>query len=211
MDRRTWIAGYRVLFALLTLIAIGYQFLDGADNPDFRPLNFFSFFTIQSNLFAAAVLLSGARRDGQAPPSPTVDLVRGAAVLSLSLTGLVYGVLLAGYQEELQTTIPWVDTVLHRVMPLVMIADWLFDPPRTRIDLRRALPWLAYPVVYLVYSLVRGPFVDWYTYAFLDPDAAGGYVGGALYCVGITAGFLLGTWLIVWVGRRLRLTTAESG
>ena len=85
------------------------------------PANCFSFFTIQSNLFAAIVLLWSAFGD-------VSDRVRGAAVLYLSITFVVYGVLLAGYQQEFQTTTPWVDTVLHRVMPLVVIFDWLIVP-----------------------------------------------------------------------------------
>jgi hypothetical protein len=36
------------------------------------------------------------------------------------------------YQEELQITIPWVDTVVHKILPLVMVADWLIAPPRSR-------------------------------------------------------------------------------
>lgn len=97
----------------------------------FRPSNFFSFFTIQSNLFAAAVLFTGglglARGDER-----RWNLVRGAAVLYMFTTGVVYGLLLIGYQEALQTHIPWVDTTLHRVIPLVMVADWLLIPPGDR-------------------------------------------------------------------------------
>ena len=42
-------------------------------------VNFFSFFTIQSNVFAAAVLLAGALFTPAAPR--TWDLVRGAATM----------------------------------------------------------------------------------------------------------------------------------
>ena len=129
-----WVLAYRALFALAILVAVVVQFWDRFPLPTFRPSNFFSFFTIQSNLFAAAVLLWGASGP-RAQEGPTADLIRGAAVTYLSITGVVYGVLLAGYQEALQTTIPWVDTVLHKLIPLVMVFDWLVDPPR------RAIPW----------------------------------------------------------------------
>jgi hypothetical protein len=55
---------------------------------------------------------------------------------------------------------------------------------------------LIYPMLYLVYSLIRGPIVDWYRYPFLDPDEAGGYLGVALYSVGITVGIGLFSWII---------------
>lgn len=52
-----WVRIYRVLFALLTLVAIAWQFSRGRTGTGARPANFFSYFTIESNLFAAAVLL----------------------------------------------------------------------------------------------------------------------------------------------------------
>jgi hypothetical protein len=200
-----WISVYRVVFALATLVAMAYQYIDRVDLPDFRTANFFSFFTIQSNIFAAGVLLYGAFRVQRGSRTPTFDLVRGAAVLYMSITGVVYGLLLSGYQEELQTAIPWVDTVVHRLIPLVMVVDWLIDGPSTRIELRRALVWLAYPMLYLVYSLIRGPIVDWYPYPFLDPDEAGGYLGVFVYSVAIAAGTLLFIWLLVMYGQRVQL------
>ena len=48
------------------------------------------------------------------------------------------------------------------------------DRPVRRIGFRTALPWLGVPLVYVAYSLLRGPLVDWYPYPFLDP-ADGGY------------------------------------
>ena len=203
MTRESWIALYRVGFSALALVAIGYQFADGrGNNPDFRTVNFFSFFTIQSNLYAVAILLLAVLIDRRGRPSPTFDLFRGAAVLYMVTTGIVYGLLLSGYQEELQTTLPWVDTVVHRVMPIVLVADWLIGPPRTAIDVRRAAKWLIYPLVYVTYSLIRGPVVDWYPYPFLDPDEAGGYGGVLLYCVAIALGIGLFATVVAWTSRR---------
>ena len=204
-----WVRGYRVAFALLTLLAIAVQ-LQRSINSGFSAANFFSFFTIESNLIAVAVLLWAASRDTARRSPFAVDLIRGAAVLYMSITGVVYGLLLAGLQQELQTTIPWVDIVVHRLMPLVMVADWLIDPPHGRIELRRALVWLAYPLLYAVYSLIRGPIVKWYPYPFLNPDHVGGYGVVALYCLGIAAGTLLFTWLVVIVGARLRVVVSGA-
>lgn len=209
MSQQWWVRGYRVAFAALALAAIVVQ-LTRSTSTGFSPANFFSFFTIESNLIAVGVLLWTASGDAERRPSSTVDLIRGAAVLYMSITGIIYGVLLAGYQQELQTTIPWVDTVLHRVIPVVMVADWLIDPPRAAIELRRALLWLAYPLLYAAYSLIRGPLVHWYPYPFLDPGHAGGYGVVALYCVGIAVGTLLFTRLVVAIGGTLRLVAAKS-
>ena len=121
----------RLAFATLAVVAMTYQFAATTDTT-FKQANFFSFFTIQSNILGvvalfALVLVPHARR------TPLLDGARSAAVLYMAITGVVFALLLAGLQEELQTTIPWVDFVVHKLMPIVLVADWLVDPPRHRL------------------------------------------------------------------------------
>lgn len=205
MSKQSIVVGYRLAFAVLGIVAMTVQLVDVWNSPG-NPGNFFSFFTIESNMLAAAVLLFGAAQPDVHGRSQTIDLVRGAAVLYMTVTFVVYGVLLSGYQKELQTTIPWVDTVVHRILPIVVFLDWIVVPPSMRLTWRRVAPfWLLGPFAYLVYSLIRGPIVDWYPYPFLNPDKVGGYPGVAAYAVGIGTLAALGTWLIVWIGQRVRL------
>ncbi len=121
----------RLATALLILAAIVVQ-LFNPDDPWAVAANFFSFFTIQSNLFAAVVLIVVAAR-AAAPRSPRLDVIRGAATLYLLITGVVFALLLSNIPEDLQLTLPWVDTVLHQVAPILIVLDWLVDPPRSRI------------------------------------------------------------------------------
>ena len=80
MDRRLALALFRLLFAAATVVAIAYQLAELAAAGTLVPLNFLSYFTIQSNLIAAAVFLLGAaRRDTE--PTRGWELVRGAAVV----------------------------------------------------------------------------------------------------------------------------------
>jgi hypothetical protein len=64
---------------------------------------------------------------------------------------------------------------------------------------------MAFPLVWLAYTLVRGPIVDWYPYPFLNPANVGGYVGVTAYCIAIALGFFAFVWLILALGRRVRL------
>ena len=50
--------------------------------------------------------------------------------------------------------------------------------------------FIIFPVVYGVYSLIRGPIVDWYPYPFLDPRGSG-YVPLAIGLVVLVVAFLL--------------------
>ncbi|MGH3041842.1 MAG: Pr6Pr family membrane protein, partial [Gaiellaceae bacterium] len=129
--------------------------------------NFFSFFTIQTNILAAAMLALAAvvpRRER----SRLFDAVRGAIALYISITGVVFALLLSGLQEELDTHIAWVDFTVHKLIPIVFVLDWLVDPSRHRFPLRLGLAWLSYPLVWFAYTLVRGASEDWYPYPFVD-------------------------------------------
>jgi hypothetical protein len=73
--------------------------------------------------------------------------------------------------------LPWVNIVLHYIMPVVMVVDWLVLPPKTTLSLQQTAYWLIYPLVYLVYTLVRGAAVGFYPYPFLNPATAGALAG----------------------------------
>lgn len=179
---------YRVGFGLLALAAIGYQFLDLAAKGTLNPVNFLSYFTIQSNLIGIATLFVAAVTPHDQPRG-RVDLLRGAAAVYLTVTLVVFALLLSG--TNVDTAVPWVNTVVHQLFPIVVIADWLIDPPSAAIPFRRSLVWLAYPLAWVGYTLVRGALSGWYPYPFLDP-ANGGYPTVAIYVVTILAfGILL--------------------
>lgn len=191
------VAAYRIGVAVLTAVALGFTAYRSSLSGGLG--NFFSFFTILSNILGTLVFLAGgaalaARRAG-AP-----DLLRGAAALYLVITGIVYGIALAHYDTP--EVIPWVNVVVHRVTPAVFAVDWLIDPPRPAPRFPRALVWLVFPMLYLLYTLVRGAVIDWYPYPFLDPRVHG-YAAVAVGCVLVAAAFVAVAWLLCWVaGRR---------
>jgi len=192
----------RIGFGLLILAAISFMIWTLIDEGTFNPLNFFTFFTILSNLLAMTILLEGGRRQLAGEP-PLSDLWRGAAVVYMTVTYIVFAVLLRDLQEELQTHVAWVDSVLHRVAPIVLMVDWLIEPPHQPIPFRRALVWLGFPLAWTAFTLIRGAIDGRYPYPFLDP-ANGGYGVVALYCVAIFVLFLGVTWVVATVGTALR-------
>ena len=195
---------FRLVMATLVFVAIASQVNTLINYDRFTASNFFSFFTIESNIFAAGVFLYMALRPGRSSePSLVVDMVRGAAVVYMSLTGIVFALLLADIQADLQLTTPWVDTVLHRIMPVAVVLDWLLAPPRSKLTYRRSALWLLFPLVYLAYSLIRGPIVDWYPYPFLDPDTDG-VTGIVLNAIGIFVCVSLLAAATTWVGNTMR-------
>ncbi len=171
-QRRRLLALARLAFGVLTIVAMAVQYAHRANPSAFYTTNFFSFFTNESNLFAAGLLLYGAYRGlrpgGQAS-SPAYDLLRGAAVIYMTITGAVFVLLLSGSNES----VPWANAVVHYVMPVVIVLDWLIDPPRSRITRGRVSSWLIFPLVYFSYTLIRGAIVGWYPYPFLNVTTKG--------------------------------------
>ena len=70
-------AALRVAFAILGLAAIAYQMLDLAGKGTLDPVNFFSYFTIQSNLIGIAALLWAATAGQARQPSARLVPRRG--------------------------------------------------------------------------------------------------------------------------------------
>lgn len=188
----------RVLLALLGFSALVTEVAVLVERGQFVPGNFFSFFTVEGNAFAVAVLLVSA----VAPRSRRLDLFRGASTLYMLTTIVVFTLLLSDLDPELLTAVPWDNTVLHYLMPIGVTLDWLLEPPHQRIPFRSALVWLVVPLAYVGYSLVRGEIVGWYPYPFLDP-ADGGWSEVAAVSVGIAVVVAFFAWVVTRVRPRV--------
>jgi hypothetical protein len=182
VNKKRFVITYRLGFAFLIPVTVAFQMaysLEHATN--FSLVNFFSYFTIQSNFFAAVVLLMSAYVLWKRKKDRQLESLRGAATLYMVVTGIIYNLLLRG--DSLGTLLPWVNDILHRVFPVVMLFDWLYYPPARKFTAKEALTWLIYPVAYAVYTLVHGPFArHWYPYPFINV-ALHGYGRVAMNCL----------------------------
>lgn len=185
----------RLILALIALTAIGQQ-LTLHVAASFSALNFFSYFTNLSNIFAIFVLLLSVFSNN----SRLRDLARYLSTVNMIVVGLVFAVLLR--DVDLGALLPWVNFVLHYVMPVAIVLDWLVAPPVSKLNPRQALLAFAFPAMYLVYVMVRGAGTGWYPYPFLNPENVGGYGAVASYSLGITAIFFLASWALTTVGNR---------
>ncbi len=165
-----WIRAYRLGFGVLGVVALLWIPVRNIDSATFSLTNYLSYFTIESNILGVIVLLVGGLL---APPGPRWQTFRGAVTLYMLITMVVYAVLLAGI--DVMLTDKWINDVEHRLIPVVLLLDWLLVPMTTRLrpTLELIGLWLIFPVVYGVYCLIRGPIVDWYPYPFIDPRVQG--------------------------------------
>lgn len=180
-------------------------------------VNFLSFFTILSNAATVVVLaiaavwfLTPGRRSGAGEPAPLAFALAAVSTYMI-VTGIVYNLLLRGIElPQGAAPIPWSNEVLHLIAPLVLLVDVLFAPRR------RALPWraiggiLIFPIVWVVYTLLRGPLTTdpisgaayWYPYPFLNPNGPGGWGSVVVYVILISLAIVAVSTFVVWIGRR---------
>jgi hypothetical protein len=195
----------RALLAALALTAIGQQLLLHIE-ASYNKLNFFSYFTNLSNLLAAFVLLLSAFT--RSPQSPVVGVLRYVSAVNMAVVGIVFVVLLRNV--DLGALLPWVNFVLHYVMPVAVVLDWLFRPPGARLRSKDLALALVFPAAYLAYVLLRGVSMGWYPYPFLNPAGVGGYGGVAMYSVGIFLTFLVVGSALLAAGTRTAAVASSS-
>lgn len=183
----------------MTLVAVAVQFTSAMHTPDFRPANFFGFFTILSNIFGAIVLLYASSVTKL--PSRNLDVLRGAAVLCLTIVGVFFSILLANLESNV---IPWVNIVVHYITPAAIVLDWLLDPPQTPLTIKDGFLWQALPLAYISYTLLRGSLAHWYPYPFLNVDN-NGYASVLTYGAVIFVSALVVAFLVVAIGNGLRI------
>jgi hypothetical protein len=200
MERGRVMRGIRAASIVLVLAAIVAQALALSNANAFNATRFFAFFTIQSNLVGVAAL-AWVLADRDKPRSRALELLRGAAAVYLTITFFVVIFLLSGVDVQLQ--LGWVDFVLHKFFPVVVVLDWILDPPRTRLGFRDVAVWLVYPLVWTALTIVRGAVDGWYPYPFLDP-AHGGYGQVAVTVVAVTIGFVVVSAITIGIGNARR-------
>ena len=206
MDKRQILRVVRVLSIVVVIAAIVVQARTLADAGRFDATRFLAFFTIQSNLVGVAAF-AWVLSNGDRPRSRNLELFRGASAGYLTVTFLVVVFLLSGVDVQLQLV--WVDIVLHKIFPIIVVLDWILDPPQTRLAIRDAAIWLVYPIAWTVLTVIRGAIDGWYPYPFLDPSN-GGYGKVAVTVVAVTIGFVVIAAAYVALGNWRRDANAET-
>lgn len=187
MKNKTSLIWYKAGFALLGFSAVVTEIVALTERNVFDPVNFFSYFTIETNILVFITLLLSAIATA-AGKNGRLDVLRSATTVYILIVGIGFAVLLSGVEGLVLTAVPWDNVVLHYIMPLAVLVDFLIDRPKRSLSFRKSLVWLLFPVVYVIYALTRGALTGWYPYPFLDP-ATKGYESVALT---ITSLLLLG-------------------
>ena len=152
----------RLIVAAAIVVAVLVSLIEAAGRTTINPFNFFGYFTLQSNLICAAVVVVAAIVGSRTHRwDAAIALARGCSTVYIVVVGIVYAVLLAPLGAAGGVPVPWANVVLHVIVPIYFAADWLLAPDR------RVLPWgrfwvvLVYPLVWCVVVLIRGATDGW--------------------------------------------------
>lgn len=135
-----------------------------------RVLDFFTYFTIWSNILVAVIMVMLAIRPDR--QSFVFRVLRLDAVLMITVTGLIYNLVLSGL-SELQGLEVVTNSFDHVITPLVTVVVWLVAGPRGWVQWRTVPASLVLPLIWLVFALVHGAVIGAYPYPFLDVATKG--------------------------------------
>lgn len=194
---------YRFVFGIGVFLTLGIQFYVSCIQSTFSPISFFSFFTVISNILGGTLLLCLFLSHKKKQTLP-FESFRGAVTVYMAVTGIVYWGILHRF---LDGSIEWINLYAHGVMPIVILADWLLNPPKNFIPYKSIYTWILFPLLFVIYTEFRGYFVSWYPYPFLTPSVTFGYRDVILYSVGILLLITVLSFLLISWGNKFNRST----
>jgi len=166
-----------ILFSLIGWFAVVAQFVLMLENRENllaeSIIRFFSYFTILTNILVATnfTIIATSTYD-QISLKNRNYAVLTATTVYIFIVGLVYQLVLRQlwHPEGLQMI---VDELLHSVIPCLTILFWFLYEDKKALRYAHISKWMLYPLIYLVYILIRGNFSHFYPYPFVNVDQIG--------------------------------------
>ena len=162
-------------------------------------VRYFSYFTIQSNIFvtvcAASLLIKPQSKLGRFFSSAKVS---SAITVYIIIVGLVYNIVLRKLYH-LHGLERFANELLHVFLPVTFVIFWITFVPKKQLTWN-VFPWLIYPLLYGIYVLIRGAFVNYYPYPFLNVLQIG-YPKVMISFVVLLVLFLMVSLILVAIGK----------
>lgn len=176
------------------------NYQDGLAGAPERLIDLLSYFTIWSQIvvgIVATLLFLNPNRDGKLFRVVFLD-----AVLMITVTGVVYNLLLGpNYPPQGLNKIS--SPIEHTWTPIFMVVAFLLFGPRGWIKASIIPKVLALPIIYVVYTLLRGAVINSYPYDFFDVVSYG-YAYVLIFVASILAASLVVLSLFWFIDSRVR-------
>lgn len=182
------------------------------------------YYTIQSNIICALYFVFASLHiwenlEFQSGSIAFLPRFKGAIMMAITVTMVIFWSLLSNSNFEMDSisisqipTImqtPWPNYIVHSIVPILMIADWLLFDPKGVFKKIDPIIWLIIPYLYLIFSIILANtdhvFIGGsrYPYFFIDFDALG-FSGVFSYIVSLTIFFIILGYLIITIDNILK-------
>ena len=163
-------------------------------------IRYFSFFTILTNIIVALgvtfLLLKPNSKWGNFFSRPATLT---AVTVYITIVGIVYNAILR-FLWQPQGLQKITDELLHTVIPILFILLWVFYIPKSGLKYKSALSWMIYPLIYVIYTAIRGEITGYYPYPFIDVTQLG-YSRVLINSVGLVVAFLGFSLFLIAIGK----------
>ena len=203
---------FRIAVGLAMIWSIAWQIQDRLIHDLFRPGEYFAYFTIDSSMIAAVTLIVGGvyalRHAQDTRLLTTVQLCVFAAAVVVSV---VYNALLRGMPNDVRDgNYAWPvlpNEILHVWAPIFIVIEWLVIVGTAKLDFKKIWWVIAFPLLWLAFSIARGAITGWWAYWFINPSDKGGLTQMFTYIFGIMFFFLANASIAIALQRGvLRIT-----
>ena len=172
-------------------------------------IRYFSFFTLLTNILVALcstiLLLIPLSRWGKFFSNRKTLT---AITVYIVIVGFVYNLILRFLwkPEGLQQV---VDELLHTLIPILFLLYWIASVPKSELKWKDVLVWLLYPLIYVLYILLRGAMSGFYPYPFINVIDLG-YNNVAINICLIASAFLFLSLLLVAIAKSLTKVSSKK-
>jgi hypothetical protein len=181
------------------------RYTDGLAGAPLRLIDLLSYFTIWSQIVVGIVmtlLFLNPGRDGK-----WLRVFRIDAILMITVTGVVYNLLLGpNYPPQGLNKIS--SPIEHTITPIITILVFLMFGPRGWFNKKTVGLALVLPIVYVIYTLIRGAIIGAYPYDFFDVVSYG-YSYVIVFVMGILTASLVVLSLFWFIDSRFKADGAK--
>ena len=209
------VAVLRWLAAVTVFSAVVWQVTDRIANNLFRPAEYFSYFSIQGVVIAAALLgYTGWLSWKGTPESRKVTIARVSSTTYIIFIAVAYNVLLRGSAGDIRDAgydwpvVP--NEIMHVWAAVIVLLDWLLIAGASQVRLRAAF-WVAvYPLAWLAFCITRGMLDGWWAYWFLNPNEPAGVAGMLQYIAAFSVLMIGLGWLLLVIRKGIARLTKSA-
>ena len=189
-------ASIRLITGFGLIGSVIWQVTDRTLNNNFRPFEYFAYFSIVGAVFAGALLLvTGVRAFKQLEEGKRLEIARLSLTVAMIVVGVVYHALLADVASDVRDgDYVWPvfpNEFIHTYGPVLIVIDYLLSNKEFKLRMRAAFWVVAFPLLWLPNTVIRGIITTWWPYWFINPNGEGGVSGMLSYIAAIAFFFII--------------------